>query len=776
MTGAPLERAHRTDRVRRYRRRGEVLRGLLAGLVAVTMVLATPVLLVAVAGNPLPGTDGGVFTGPTARAAVKVAACLGWLGWAQLLACLLVETHAGVRGQGLPRRVRLAAAPMQDLTRRLVVAMLLVAADQTLHSATVPGSDAGAGIRPDRDTGVPTPQQPQPRRVAPGSAPLAWDVARAGLLAAGLVDALAAVRRRTAATRPPGSGVLLPDAEAAGVEVAARVGADHDGAAFLDRALRGLSVGLAGRDRSVPEFYAARLSPDRLELLVVTPDGAPPYPFVAEDAGTRWCLSRTVEPPWTNLDPAAPAPLPTLWSVGTDHTGARVLVDLESVRGTLAVTGDPDAARSLVAAAAIELATNRWSDHVRITLVGFGHAIRLVSPDRIRCVDTVAEAAADLVARVSNGQRALAAAGIDSVLTARVRQLAGVGHVPHLVVLATPPGRTAPTELAALAALEAAAAEGTRAPLGILVAGSTASARVLFTVGRDGAVQAGPLGQVAAGQGVTARSFAGLTRLVQTLTATPTGPPEAEAGPGGDEAERVRRALAAPSGVGPNLPGPVGPVDPDAPVGVLLRILGEPAVDAPGLPPPGSPLVVEICLYLALRGPVSVAELAAAMWPFGIAEPDREAVLYRVRDWLGHGPDGHPRLRRDANRVVLSGDVRVDWHLFVALARRGTDGDLRAALDLVRGPLAEPRPAHRYGWLSADPVGYQAVPHIVDVAHRHWCRRMELGDHDGALAAARAGLRAEPVAEALWHDLATAVRVRDGDAAADALLASRRPR
>ena len=46
----------------------------------------------------------------------------------------------------------------------------------------------------------------------------------------------------------------------------------------------------------------------------------------------------------------------------------------------------------------------------------------------------------------------------------------------------------------------------------------------------------------------------------------------------------------------------------------------------------------------------------------------------------------------------------------------------------------------------------------------------------GALAAARAGLRAEPVAEALWHDLATAVRVRDGDAAADALLASRRPR
>ncbi|HEY9472678.1 MAG TPA: hypothetical protein VIS06_02380, partial [Mycobacteriales bacterium] len=141
MTGAPLERAHRMHR--RYRRRSEIVRGLLAGIVAVTAVLGVPVLLVAVVGNPLPNSDGGLFTGSAARIAVRTGACLAWLGWAQFLPCLLVEVLAGVRGQGLPRRVRVAVVPVQDLARRLVVPMLLLSADQGLRSAAPPVVDAG---------------------------------------------------------------------------------------------------------------------------------------------------------------------------------------------------------------------------------------------------------------------------------------------------------------------------------------------------------------------------------------------------------------------------------------------------------------------------------------------------------------------------------------------------------------------------------------------------------------------------------------------------------
>ncbi|MEN3360364.1 MAG: hypothetical protein V7637_4346, partial [Mycobacteriales bacterium] len=95
---------------------------------------------------------------------------------------------------------------------------------------------------------------------APERAPnIPWDIVGAELLAAGVLEALIAMRRRRARERMAGAGVALPDAEAAGVEVAVRLGADAAGADFLDRALRMLAAGLAEQDRPVPEIYAARL-------------------------------------------------------------------------------------------------------------------------------------------------------------------------------------------------------------------------------------------------------------------------------------------------------------------------------------------------------------------------------------------------------------------------------------------------------------------------------------------------------------------------------------
>ncbi|HEX5496616.1 MAG TPA: bacterial transcriptional activator domain-containing protein [Mycobacteriales bacterium] len=762
MTGAPLERVHRV------RRRGEVTRGLLAGLVAAVVLLGVPAALLLALGDPVP-IPAGHRTGPSAaRIVLDVAACLVWLGWAQFVSCLLVEVVAGVRGTGLPARVWFAAAVQQELARRLVTPMLLLAATQGLRSAPRPTSGPEAPEAPAAfggpgglgGVGVVESATSRPPTAGPGGgiAGIAWDVAGVGLLAAGLVDALREARQRTARTRRPGVGVPLPDAEAAGVEVAAWLGADLDGATFLDHALRALAAGLGTRGRPVPEFYAARMSADRLDLLLVTPDSAPPPPFTVEDAGARWSLLRQAAlPPVERV----PAPLPGLVSIGGTGTdigaGASVLVDLESVGGTVAIDGDLDAARSLVAAAAVELATAAWSRDARITLVGFGHALEPLGSGRLRCVDTLAEVAADLVARVSASRRALTASGIDSVLTGRIRGLAGGDCTPDLVLLAGPGG---PADLADLAALESCARACVRAPLGILVAGPTPSARVRFTVDERGALRAGPFGDLPAPHQLTARSYSGLARLLRAAAHT-------------DSDTAVPPVPGRPPGGAVGVVGGIDSVDPDAPVGVLLRILGEPAADGPGLASPGTALAVEICVFVALRGRASLDEVAAAVWPYGIAGTDRDATVHRVRDWLGRSPDGDPRLRWDGPTLTLSGDVRLDWHLFVALARRG-GGDLRRALDLVRGPFAEPRPARRYAWLAADPARYQAGPHVVDVAHRHWRSCLDAGDLDAAVTAAEAGLRAEPVAEALWEDLAVAVRARDGDAAAADLLRTRR--
>ena len=106
------------------------------------------------------------------------------------------------------------------------------------------------------------------------------------------------------------------------------------------------------------------------------------------------------------------------------------------------MAGDLDRARSVVAAAAVELVTNRWSDDMRVTLVGFGSALAPISEHRLRCVDSLDEVVEGVTDRLSAGRQELSASGIDSVLTGRVRGLRGDGLTPDFLVLATRPRRS----------------------------------------------------------------------------------------------------------------------------------------------------------------------------------------------------------------------------------------------------------------------------------------------------------------------------------------------
>ena len=603
------------------------------------------------------------------------------------------------------------------------------------------GGLAAAGQRVGGEEAAPAPER---------SPDVPWDLVGAELLAAGLLEALVAMRRRRARLRRPGSAVALPDAEAAGVEVAVRLGADTAGADYLDRALRTLSRALGEQDRQVPEVYAARLSPDALELLLAVPQEKAPAPFLAENGGARWVLDRS-----TPLPPVegVAAPLPGLVSVGGDGHG-RIFVDLEGAGGAICVAGDRNRARSVVAAAAVELVTNRWSDDMRVTLVGFGSALAPISEDRLRCVDSLDDVVEGVTDRLSASRQDLDASGIDSVLTGRVRGLPSDGLTPDFLVLASPP----PAEQ--LAELQEWARSTRRAPLGVLIAGEVPSARWTFTIDEQGVLDTGVLGISVGAQLLSARSYSALARLLRTEAAALAADRAAAATPGWGQGDGPEAPL-------PGAPALPRPVDPDLEPNVLVRIFGEPAVGGADRLPPGTPLALEIVSFVALAGAVTPRALAASVWPYGVTNAERDATLTRVQEWLGQDAQGRPRLRTDDDgRLRLSEEVQLDWHLFVALADRGRDGDALAALDLARGPLVEPRLPRRYTWIARDRVAHELPAYAVDVAHRASAAYLARGQADGAAAAARAGLRVEQQSGLLWDDLIAAVRERDGAAGA----------
>ena len=113
---------------REQRSVGDVVAGLLALLALLALAVGVPAALLRFTGSPLPEEvpDGSVFTEPLDTETILYVVTLGvWLAWLQLVVCLLVELHAGVRGIGVPARVPLAGAT-QAVVHKLVVAVLLL--------------------------------------------------------------------------------------------------------------------------------------------------------------------------------------------------------------------------------------------------------------------------------------------------------------------------------------------------------------------------------------------------------------------------------------------------------------------------------------------------------------------------------------------------------------------------------------------------------------------------------------------------------------------------
>jgi hypothetical protein len=584
-----------------------------------------------------------------------------------------------------------------------------------------PGTTGGGEPAPDTPGGV----VPAARRAAgpAGTAVYPYELAAAALLAAGVLSALGRRRREQLWHRAFGRQVAVPvrPAPAAAAEMALRLGADEPSARMLDTALRYLSQVLAGQGRPLPTVFAAHVGGYNLDLWVTPADREAPAPWMAVGDGQVWRLPLAVVP---GLDPGqvtgAPAPYPGLVSIGTDATG-RVLVDLDSAQGLIAITGEPHLVQAVQAAMAVELMTNRWSGPVSITLVGFGADLAELAPGLVTAVGTLAEALPALVARAELAEESPAAPT----------------RSPHYLISAVPPSAAEREQLLALAQA------GHGAAAGYAIAGDIAGATWTWEVTGPGRLRAGLLGLDVQAQLLPPEQCAAvvdLFRVAERFEGVALGAPLPDAAPAGHL-----------------IPGPAAPVD--------ITLLGRTCVNAPGMiEPERLGLATELVVFLAIHpGGVHPNVLAAAIWPRGVTREVRDAALARAEDWLGTDDIGRPHLATDASgRLRLGSQVRVDWQVFCALMARAAAGGhdeeaaLEQALGLVSGPFLDGREPGRYVWLAGDGLEYEVAARVADAAHRLSQLRLARGDPGGAMDASRAGLRLAFDDELLWRDLLTA--------------------
>ncbi|GAA2993440.1 BTAD domain-containing putative transcriptional regulator [Streptosporangium longisporum] len=565
-------------------------------------------------------------------------------------------------------------------------------------------------------------------------------LAGASLAAAGLLAALGRRRRQQLWHRAFGRRVVRPRGDAAEAEVALRLGADAPGSRMLDIGLRLLGRSLAAQNRTPPTIYAAHLSPQTLDLWVHPPDSEAPAPWTAHDGGQVWRLpaheGRMLD---EQAFADAPAPYPGLVSLGSNGEG-RVLVDLEAAHGPIRMHGPQTTAA--LAALAVELATNRWSDRMRVTLVGFGEELTVIAPDRIRYAGGLAEVLPELEAEAAG-----AGARGGEVLTGRVQgRAADPAWTPHYLLSAVPPTAEEGRRLALLAR------KGVRTATGYVVAGDVPHATWNWAITEEGRAEVDALGFDVAAQLLPRRQYRALIDLF----------------------------LAADRIEGEPLPDEPEPIP--ATPSVEVRILGPAEVVGPPPMEEGrAVLAVELVVYLATHpGGVHPVVLGGILWPRGVQQVVRDATIARVVAWLGTDGQGRPNLYADeSGRLRLGPEVCTDWTVFRDLVRRshadpgGRPALLERALDLVRGPLLSGRPRGRYTWLAADDLEYDVTAGVADAAHRLCEVRLARGEIDEAVAAVRAGLLLAADDEGLWRDLLRATHLT-GDpvrlrAVADAL-------
>ncbi|WP_052745927.1 bacterial transcriptional activator domain-containing protein [Allosalinactinospora lopnorensis] len=589
----------------------------------------------------------------------------------------------------------------------------------------------------------PAPTSEEDTAVAPDAA------GYSGLLAAECTALLGFRRRVQLRRRKPGHRIACTGENTLiETEEAMRHNADPASVELLDQALRSLAACAAETGRDLPVLAGARLTARGCELLLADAEGngaVGPFQHVGLYS---WALDREHEallPPHEAR--AVPAPYPGLVTLGSDATGAHVLIDTVHT-GAVNLTGDPEQVEEVLWALALELGTSRWSDHCEVTVVGFGAELPAATRTlRIRhtttfasCLDETEQIARELRASPERVEECvphivLSAQPISSENMLRLRDaIVSAPHLPLAVITAATSEQCFPTEWT----LDCTpGADVTLPDLGRSI-----------TLQRLSAEQRAKTTHLL----VSAQSGSRPDHDWAAVPAEPPGPVITASGLGGAETAQGDHTALRP------------PVPRAAPGYPCVRVLGPvdiTCVDPATLEPGKRRSLIELACLLALKPGQTPDQISRVLGgPRGPwSASTRSTSLSRLRSWFGRDAKGDPFFPTLNGRgYALADTVGCDWIDFQALALYGIGNDtpagnaaLHQALDLVRGEPFAGTPPDRYLW--AEPLKPTIIAALADAAHTLAVRYMISGDLERGRDALVRILETDPANELLYRDL-----------------------
>ncbi|MCY0945646.1 LysM peptidoglycan-binding domain-containing protein [Streptomyces antarcticus] len=346
----------------------------------------------------------------------------------------------------------------------------------------------------------------------------------AGALAAALIGTLATRRVLQQRRRRPGRRIPMPTGSAAATEQGLRSVQHPTGFDLLDATLRTLALNLADADRDLPVVTAVVLHEHKVELHL-DQDTVPMKPFSGTAGRTDLWTCAASSPDLADPDTlqGADAPYPALVSLGWDGSSRLVLVDLEYV-GVLHLDGDPDHARHVLQAIAVELASTPLAGHLEITaLSDTAPGLDEAAPERVARTQTLTDALAELTSHAADQRRALTALGAPSLRAARLHEDAGGSWTPHILLAADLPEVTETEELFDLMTVEPRVAGAVVTSSGSAVV-APADGWTLHCMGPDDSIVLPASGLPIKLQGLSDAHFADAIELL-TLSASTTDVP-----------------------------------------------------------------------------------------------------------------------------------------------------------------------------------------------------------------------------------------------------------
>ncbi|GAA4660122.1 LysM peptidoglycan-binding domain-containing protein [Arthrobacter cryoconiti] len=604
-----------------------------------------------------------------------------------------------------------------------------------------------------------------------------------GILAAGILSVLGARRFRQQRRRKAGERIAMPAQDIAVTELELRAAEDPAGVDDIDQSLHFLATWAFDNDLALPKLFAVRLSPQTVEVYLDQPASLPaPFEAVSDD-DCAWSIDPRKLP---DFEPKTASPYPALVTLGQDAADGHILVDLEQI-GALNLAGDPEMTQGALTALAIELACSKWSEELRVSIVGFAPELpSAFDTGRVRYIKDVQELVSNLAARAAQDAELLRKLDIDSSHDARISAKTEDSWPPEIILLVQMPDDETAQKLATLIQ------DVPRVGIAAITQGHLAGEWSL-EIANDRTAKLTPAGielqaQIVAGDNYTNILSALRSTVERAVQAPPVqretsinsviARPIEESAPADPETEEEALPAAEMDAVDldavPNTPALLidlearsrrpKPVDeeirielPDAP---FVRVLGNVRIENtkgvnPGCVSGGSTArATEVIAFLALHRKQSTEEYDQAIHPNkSMTASMRNPLISRARKWLDSTADGQDFLAKFdvAKSYTLLDEVRTDWDIFQELvgedAATASLARLEAALELVTGQPFQGVKAARGAWGWSEIDQQEMIAAISDVAYEVAERARETNDPALMLKASLRGSMVNPASE-----------------------------